>query len=266
MRTGSCPPSEPLVSKRPQTAPGESAHAAEDLARELLGALESHANHSNAEGMARYGISPEGTLGVSMPAVRELARDTKRRLGRGSEELRHVVAGELWASGVHEARILAALLDVPALVDEAQMERWALDLDSWDVCDQLCGSLFDKSPLAWDKAVAWSGRDEEFVKRAGFVLMTQLAVHDKRADDDSFRPFLDPIACECTDDRPMVKKAVNWALRQIGKRNNTLRAEAISVAERILAEHSDSTAARWIARDALRELRSDAIVARVSGR
>ena len=238
----------------------------EALAHELIDELRRHANPTNVEGMSRYGISTEGTLGVSMPVVRDLAREAKRRLGRNAEDERHALAARLWGSGVHEARILAALVDVPALVDDAQMERWALDLDSWDVCDQLCGNLFDKSPLAWDKAMAWSGRPEEFVKRAGFVLMTQLAVHDKRACDDSFRPFFGPIARECTDGRPMVKKAINWALRQLGKRDRALHAEAIELAERILAEHPDSTAARWIARDALRELRSDAVIARVSSR
>ena len=237
-----------------------------DLARELLGELRAQAVPASVEGMTRYGISPVGTLGVSMPVVRDLARDAKKRLGSGADEGRHALAAELWTSGVHEARILAALVDVPSLVDEAQMERWALDLDSWDVCDQLCGNLFDKAELAWVKAVAWSARPEEFVKRAGFVLMTQLAVHDKRAPDEAFRPFFPLILRECTDERPFVKKAVNWALRQIGKRDATLHAEAIALAERVLDAHPDSTAARWIARDALRELRSDATIARVAAR
>lgn len=237
-----------------------------DLAQELLGELEARAVPQNVEGMARYGISPVGTLGVSMPVVRGLASDAKRRLGRGAAAARHDLAARLWDSGIHEARILAALVDVAALVDEPQMERWVVDLDSWDVCDQLCGSLFDKTSLAWTKAVEWSARDEEFVKRAGFVLMTQLAVHDKRASDEAFRPFFALIQRECTDERPFVKKAVNWALRQIGKRDAILHAEAIDVAENILDRHADSRAARWIARDSLRELRSDAVVARVSAR
>ena len=236
------------------------------LAGELLRELETQAVPANVEGMTRYGISPVGTLGVSMPVVRDLARRLKLQLGRGQESARHEVASELWASGVHEARILAALVDVPSLVGASQMERWALDLDSWDVCDQVCGNLFDKAPPAWDKAVEWSGRDEEFVKRAGFVLMTQLAVHDKRAPDDSFRPFFPLILRDCTDDRPFVKKAVNWALRQIGKRDAVLNAEAVALAERILDEHPESRSARWIARDALRELTSDAVVARIARR
>ena len=243
----------------------ESVDAA-DLAREILVELRTQAVPANVEGMARYSISSVGTLGVSMPAVRTLARDAKRRLGRGAEPTRHDLAAELWASGVHEARILAALVDVPALVDEAQMERWVADLDSWDVCDQLCGNLFDKAPLAWEKSVQWTARPEEFVKRAGFVLMTQLAVHDKRAADERFRPFFPLMLRECEDDRPFVKKAVNWALRQVGKRNAVLHAEAILVAERMLEEHGDSRSARWIARDALRELESPAVAARVAGR
>ena len=236
------------------------------LACVLLEELRSRAEPGNVEGMARFGISAEGTLGVSMPVVRELARDAKRRLGRGVATARHTLAVDLWDSRIHEARILAALVDDPSRVDSEQMDRWALDLDSWDVCDQLCGSLFDKTPLAWDKAVEWSSRPEEFVKRAGFVLMTQLAVHDKRAPDNAFRPFFPLIERECTDERHYVKKAVNWALRQIGKRSAGLRTEAIAVAERILAGKVDSAAARWIARDALRELTSEPVTARLAAR
>lgn len=233
------------------------------IADELLAALRARANPDNAAGMARYGISPVGTLGVSMPQVRGLARDARRAL-RGDPHAAHAVAGALWRSGAHEARILAALVDVPGLVDDAQMEEWAADLDSWDVCDQLCGNLLDKTALAWEKAAEWAGRDPEFVKRAGFVLMTQLAVHDKSAPADRFAAFLPLIQREAADARPFVKKAVNWALRQIGKRDEWLHARAIVTAERILAEQADSPSARWIARDALRELRSDAVMTRVA--
>jgi len=224
--------------------------------------LYANANPANVTGMQRYGISGAGTLGVSMPAIRELARQTKQQLRR-EQTARHEVAERLWSSAVHEARILAALVDVPALVDEMQMERWAHDLDSWDVCDQLCGNLFDKSAFAWQKAAEWAGREPEFVKRAGFVLMTQLAVHDKSAADAPFEAFLPLIVREAADERPYVKKAVNWALRQIGKRNARLNGPAIEAADQILAAYPDSRAARWIARDALRELRSDAVRVRL---
>ena len=234
-------------------------------AQELIDSLEARADPANVEGMSRYGINPTNTLGVSMPVIRALARDAKLALGRDAGT-RHELAHELWRSGIHEARILAALVDVPTLVTEEQMERWAGDLDSWDVCDQLCGNLFDKAPLAWEKAVEWTCREPEFVKRAGFVLAAQFAVHDKAAGDERFEEFLELVEREASDTRPYVKKAVNWALRQIGKRNAYLNARAIATAERIVALQSDSSAARWVARDALRELQSDALQQRLARR
>jgi len=234
-------------------------------AQELIDSLEARANPANVEGMARFGINPAGTLGVTMPVVRSLARDTRRAL-HGDANARHELAGELWQSGIHEARILAALVDVPARVTEDQMEHWVGDLDSWDVCDQLCGNLFDKAPLAWEKAAEWSGRESEFVKRAGFVLMAQLAVHDTSAADERFEDFLPLVEREARDGRPYVKKAVNWALRQIGKRNAYLNDRAIATAERIIARQGDSSVARWIARDALRELKSDDLQQRLARR
>ena len=235
------------------------------LCEHILVELRARANADNVAGMARFGISSAGTLGVSMPDVRLLARDAKRELGR-DPEARHALAALLWESGVHEARIAAALIDDAKLVDEAQMESWAAELDSWDVCDQLCINLFRKAALGWDKAVEWPGRAEEFVKRAGFVLGATLAVHDKAADDASFLPLLALAERECTDERNFVKKAVNWQIRQIGKRSATLNAEAIESCERILAAHADSSAARWVARGALRELRSDAVQERLTPR
>lgn len=214
----------------------------------IIAQLKSLANPENVKGMARYGISTVGTLGVSMPIIRQMAKE----IGRD-----HSLAEKLWASGIHEACILAALIDVPKMVSEKQMERWVLDIDSWDICDQLCGNLFDKTPYAYDKAVEWTSRDETFVKRAGFVLITQLAVHDKKASDERFVPFLPIIIAGSTDDRNFVKKAVNWALRQIGKRSLYLNELAIQTAVEI--RQMDSRSARWIASDALRELTSDAI-------
>ena len=223
--------------------------------REILAELESRANPENVVGMARYGINPKNTFGVSAPVLRAMAK----RIGRD-----HALALELWESGIREARILAGLIDDPALVTESQLERWAKDFDSWDVCDGVCSNLFDKTPFAYEKTAAWSGREEEFVKRAGFVLMAALAVHDKKAPDGRFRGFLPLIEREAADERNFVKKAVNWALRQIGKRNRPLNAAAIASAKRI--RNMDSKAARWIAADALRELESDAVQGRLARR
>ncbi len=209
---------------------------------QMLASLRAKADPRNVEGMARFGINPEGTLGVSVKELRLLAR------GRRD----HGLALELWQSGIHEARILAALVDDPAQVTAQQMDAWAADFDSWDVCDQACLILFDKTPFAPAKAVEWAARPEEFIKRAGFALMAGLAWHDKSAPDSLFLEFLPIIAREATDRRNYVKKAVNWALRQIGKRNAALRQAAIAAAGEI--QQLDSPAARWIAADALREL------------
>jgi len=213
-------------------------------AEEILKQLKSLRNPANVAGMARFGINPRNTLGVSIPQLRQIARHAGKD---------HRLARELWASGIHEARILAAMVDVPEQVTDAQMERWVRDFDSWDVCDQVCSNLFDKTKSAHRKAARWSRREEEFVKRAGFALMAALAVHDKTASDAAFLKFLPLIRRAATDDRNFVKKAVNWALRQIGKRNAALNRAAISTAREI--QQIDSRAARWIAADALRELR-----------
>jgi len=219
---------------------------------EILAELKAKGRPEAVEGMARFGINPENTYGVSIPTLREMSR----RVGAD-----HQLADRLWNSGVHEARILAAMVDRPAWVDEDQMERWVLDFDSWDVCDQCCNNLFRKVPWAHKKAVEWAGRQEEFVKRAGFVLMACLAVHDKGADDETFARFFDIIRNECEDSRNFVKKAVNWALRQIGKRNRNLNERAVETARKLL--DVDSKAARWIAQDALRELTGDKVRAKL---
>lgn len=219
---------------------------------EILAELRAQGNPANVAGMARYGIDPKNALGVSIPALRALGK----RVGRD-----HATALALWKTGVHEARILAGLVDEPAKVAESQMERWAKDFDSWDICDGVCSNLFDRTPFARDKAIEWSARRAEFVKRAGFVLMAALAVHDKKAPDALFREFLPIIERESTDERNFVRKAVNWALRQIGKRNRALHRDAIAAAKRIRG--IDSKAARWIAADALRELESSAVRARL---
>ncbi|MCX6776130.1 MAG: DNA alkylation repair protein [Candidatus Micrarchaeota archaeon] len=215
---------------------------------EILRKLKSMSDPKAVEGMARFGINPHDTYGVSIPNIRKIAREA------GED---HSVANELWESGVHEARILAGMIDDAELVTEGQMERWIKDFDSWDVCDQCCSNLFDKTRFAHKKAVEWSRRDEEFVKRAGFVLMACLSVHDKLAKDEDFIKFLPIIQREARDERNFVKKAVNWALRQIGKRNLKLNTAAIESARRI--QKMDSKSARWIASDALRELTSKAV-------
>jgi 3-methyladenine DNA glycosylase AlkD len=235
-------------------------------AAQVLHELQAQANPDNVAGMARYGISVRGTLGVPMPALRELAREIKRAAGRGEPGAsdRHALASELWATAIHEARILAALVDVPELVTEDQMESWVLDLDSWDVCDQLCNNLFDKTEWSYEKAHAWADRDEEFVKRAGFVLMATLAVHDKKAGDERFLEMLPVIERNANDGRNFVKKAVNWSLRQIGKRNLALNAPAVQVAERLAG--SEDKAERWVGNDALKELTSPKVRERLSRR
>ena len=206
----------------------------------------------NVEGMARFGVDVPDALGVSAPALRKLARE----IGKD-----HRLAGQLWKTGIHDARLLATLVDDPAKVTPYQMERWAKDINSWALCDAACGCLFDKTPYAWDKAVEWTARDEEYVMRAGFVLMATLAVHDKKAPDERFEDFLPYLVEHATDERNFVKKAVNWALRQIGKRNRRLNKLAIRTGGQI--RKLDSRAAQWIASDALRELGSEKVRARL---
>lgn len=215
---------------------------------EIVKKLKSLSNPKAVAGMARFGINPENTYGVSIPNLRRIAK----QIGKD-----HALAQELWASGIHEARILAGMIDEPQMVTEKQMEEWVRDFDSWDVCDQVCSNLFDKTSFAHKKAREWSKREEEFIKRAGFVMMAALSVHDKKTKDEAFLKFLPIIKRESTDNRNFVKKAVNWALRQIGKRNINLNKEAIKTAKEI--QEIDSKPARWIAADALRELTSKAV-------
>lgn len=203
--------------------------------------------------MARFGINPDRALGVRIPDLRWLAKQV------GTD---HSLALGLWKTGIHEARILASMIDDPGAVTERQMESWAGDFDSWDLCDQCCGNLFDRTPFAYGKAVEWASRDEEFIKRAGFALMAWAAVHDKSADNRAFLEFLPVIERQANDDRNFVKKAVNWALRQIGKRNRRLNRAAVATARR-LAKRADARAARWIGTDAVRELTSEPVRARL---
>jgi 3-methyladenine DNA glycosylase AlkD len=231
----------------------------------LLDELRAMGSERDRAGMARYGINVENAFGVSIYELRKVAK----RLGTD-----HGLALALWDTGNHEARLLACFVDDPAAVTEAQLERWAADFDSWDVCDQATTSLFDRTPHAWRKAIEWAKRDDEWVKRGGFALMAGLAVHDRGAGDAAYRKLLPLVERRAFDGRNFVRKAVNWALRNVGKRNAALNAAAVACAERIRASanrraggerggDAAARAARWVAADALRELLSDKVRARL---
>lgn len=222
---------------------------------DILEHLQSLADPDALEGMARYGIGTQRALGVRIPHLRRLAK----RIGTD-----HALAAQLWAAAYRETRILASMVDDPAQVSEEQAEAWAADFADWEVCDQCCMNLLAYLPFARRKAVEWAGRNEEFVKRAGFVLMARLAVSDKQAGDDVFQAFLPIIVREAGDGRNFVRKAVNWALRQIGKRNLALNAKAIAAAEEISS--MEAKPARWVASDALRELTSEPVQERLRAR
>lgn len=219
---------------------------------EILSKLKSLGDPKAVEGMAKFGINTKQAYGVSIPNIRALAK----KIGRD-----HNLAQKLWSSGIHEARILAGIVDEPKLVTEEQMDTWVKSFDSWDVCDQCCSNLFDKTKFAHQKAAQWSKRREEFVRRAGFTLMATLAVHDKNARDEDFIAFLPLIKNASADERNFVKKAVNWALRQIGKRNARLSKRAVELAEEI--QEIDARSAKWIASDAIRELTGKAVQKRL---
>ncbi len=202
--------------------------------------------------MARFAISSDKVFGVSMATMRPLVK----RLGRN-----HDLALELWETGWLEARMLASLVDEPRRVTPAQMDRWCRDFDNWAVCDSTCIHLFSRTPHAWRKVAVWSRRREEFGKRAAFALLAALTVHDKSAPDDAFEGSLVLVEAAASDERNFVKKAVNWALRQIGKRSKRLNIAAISVARRLAA--SPEAGPRWVGKDALRELTSAAVTQRL---
>ncbi|MBN2042804.1 MAG: DNA alkylation repair protein [Candidatus Aenigmarchaeota archaeon] len=213
----------------------------------IIKELKSHSNPKCVEGMARFGINPHNTLGVSLPVIRNIAKKTGKD---------HSLSIRLWDSGIHEARLLASIIGEPERVTEEQMEKWAKDFDSWDIVD-ICSFLFSKTRFAEKKITEWTRRKEEFVKRMGFVLMCSRAVHDKKASDSTFEKYFKIIKRESKDERNFVKKAVNWALRQIGKRNIRLNKKAIKLAEDI--QRMDSKPAKWIASNALAELESEKV-------
>lgn len=215
--------------------------------RDILATLERRGSKKNREGMARYGIVSEKVFGVSVAALQQLARPLRRD---------HELALDLWDTGWYEARMLAAFVDDPALVRASQMDRWASDFDNWAICDTVCMHLFDRTSLAWRKVEQWSTRRGEFVKRAAFALLASLALHDKKMGDAAFLRSLPLIERGASDERNFVKKGVSWALRGVGRRSQALNEAALAVARRLA--DSPEPAARWVGRDATRDLTSPA--------
>jgi 3-methyladenine DNA glycosylase AlkD len=221
-------------------------------AEEILTQLKAKARPDQLEGMARFGINPKNRLGTQIPELRKLAK------GIGKN---HQLALELWQTGIAETRILAAMIDEPQKVTEQQINSWVKDIDSWDIGDQTCMNLFDKTPLAWKKIVDWHARPEEFVKRTAYGLLACLAWHDKIAPDQQFIALFPVITDGAQDNRKSVQKAVSWALRNIGKRNLQLNQEATKLAYEI--KETNTKPARWIANDVIRELESRPIQKRL---
>jgi 3-methyladenine DNA glycosylase AlkD len=217
---------------------------------EIIKKLESLENPANIEGMKRFAIVTKKAFGVSAPILKELAKDIKKQT-----KDRHLLALELWKTEIHEARIIAYLIDNPKEITEKQMDSWVKDFDNWAICDGTCGHLFSRSEFAYKKVLEWSNREEEFIKRAGICLIAWLTVHDKKASDEKIAEFLPILEKKSDDERNFIKKAVNWSLRQIGKRSFYLNKLAIESAEKIKAQNTKS--ARWIAADALRELQNE---------
>lgn len=221
-------------------------------AKQVIAELKKNGSKENLKGMERFGINVKKAFGVSVPVMRSLAKI----IGKN-----HELALELWGSGYHEARHVASMIDDPKLVSKAQMNKWVRDFNSWDICDGTCSNLFRKTPHAIEKIFEWCEKKDEFVRRAGFSLMCYVAVHHKTRDDEEFLEFFPLIKKYSTDDRNFVKKAVNWALRQIGKRSVYLNEEALKLAKEIQA--LDSKAAKWIAADAIRELTNPKVLDRI---
>ena len=232
---------------------------------DIIEKLESLKNPKNTNGMARFGIRPKTKVyGIPVPELRKIAKIIKKipKLAEGepgslsqSNLGNHELALKLFDSGIHEARILASMLADAKKLTEEQIDEWAKTFDSWDIVDQICMNLFDKSKIARKKISEFSKREAEFEKRTAFAMMAALAVHDKKLEDIYFREFFPLIKRSATDERNFVKKAVNWALRQIGKRNKKLNKEAITLAKEI--QKIESKSAKWIANNALTELTNE---------
>lgn len=239
----------------PSKTPIEPKGTVEEKVESALNWLKRHSSKATRDGMARYAIPSERALGVSMSNIQRLAR----RLGRS-----HELAEALWNAGWYEARLLASYVDEPACVTASQMDRWCRDFDNWAVCDTVCFALFDRTPHAWRKVEQWSRRRDEFVKRAAFALLWGLTVHDKSADDALFSWSLPLVERAASDERHFVMKAVNMALRAIGKRSAALNAVAVTVAQRLAA--SPQAAPRWVGKDAVRELTSPKVMRRFAAK
>jgi 3-methyladenine DNA glycosylase AlkD len=220
---------------------------------DVLEMLSVAADEDRLEGMRRYGISVDKRMGVKVPEMRKIAK----QIGRD-----HELALDLWQTGIAEAMIVASMVDEAVEVTEAQMDEWVNDFNSWDVCDQVCMNLFEKTPFAWAKIHEWAKREPEFVKRAAFALIACLAWHDKSAPDEKFIELIPVIHDGATDERNFVKKAVSWALRNIGKRNRNLNLIALAAAEKLKA--SESKSARWIGSDTVRDITSQAAQRRLA--
>ncbi len=223
-----------------------------ETVEEVMQELGSKANPDQIEGMTRFAIVGDHRMGVSVPDMRKIAKAVGKN---------HELALELWDTGVPEGMIVAGMIAEPDKLTDEQMEDWVVDINSWDICDQVCMNLFEKTPLAEKKIYEWSLREEEFVKRTSYALIACLAWHDKQAGDEEFIRYFPLIVAGSTDERNFVKKAVNWALRNIGKRNQNLNEQAILCARQI--HEIDSKSARWIASNALRELESEKIQERL---
>jgi len=219
---------------------------------EVMDQLKSMGDPKNIEGMGRFGIKTENNFGNSVTTLRKYAK----KIGKN-----HDLAVKLWESGIRDARMVAACIEDPETVSEEQIDKWVRDLDSWDICDHCCGHFFDRTPFAYKKVREWTKSNQLFVKRAGFSLIAWLAVHDKKKEDSEFVSFLKIIERESTDERNYVRKSVNWALRQIGKRNIEMNKKALELSKKI--QKIDSKSARWIASDAIRELTCEKVKQRI---
>jgi 3-methyladenine DNA glycosylase AlkD len=221
----------------------------------VVAALKRLATKTTRDGMARYAIPNDKAFGVLMSDIQKLAKQVGRN---------HELALALWETGWYEARMITAFIDEPERVTRAQMDRWCREFDNWAICDTLCFKLFDQTPFAWSKVVEWSGKREEYVKRAAFALLASLAGHDKSAADKQFLDCLPLIERAASDERNFVKKGVSWALRGLGRRNPTLNKAAVELSERLV--NSSEPSARWLGRDALRDLKSPVVVRQIATR
>jgi 3-methyladenine DNA glycosylase AlkD len=220
---------------------------------QIIKELKKLSNPQDKKGMKRFGINPEKALGIRIWKLRKLAKKISKN---------HQIATELWDTDIHEARLLATMIDEPEEVTEKQMDEWVSDFNSWDICDQCCSNLFDKTQFLHKKILEWSKDQREFVRRAGFVLISTSSIHRKNWEDKEFERYFPLIEKYSDDERNFVKKAVNWAIRQVGKRNKKLNKKCIALSKKI--QKKDSKAAKWIASDAIRELQSEKIQKRLN--